>query len=362
MMPTRLAFAASLVLLSLAPRAQALDTEAAGRPWYLVSEGNLSMEVVARDAQTAGSKFPFLIVGTHFPATFSFGAPAIPGTQVRDRQVRVDYATRVVQFDCATPGRHRTFARYSYRLDTGPAVDMDTRTTPWESAAPIAQEGARQLWRIACGEEAPGKVMPSVKQHDAFTLAYRQRIATAKRQADADKQAQANRERQRERTHAATQVVPETSLDAATRSSHWHSAQATMYALAAVDVHGAVDGATANTRRMSTALLWPEGHLSADNEQEDFTVTLEEFDCTQPGRLRMTAMASYAVVGDAPTLVNAAKLSDGSWNTAREGQYTYDAWTWACRGDQKKDALPARQSFVQLLDWYRQQIAAAKAR
>ena len=181
---------------------------------------------------------------------------------------------------------------------------------------------------------------------------------------DADGQEQESAEAAKRRALVNALLVPETSLGIATVSPHWHVSGISMYALFAVDVHGAVDGPAPNTRRMPTADFTPESHRPAYDEDDDyydeagdFVVRLEEYDCTQPGRFRVAATARYNVDDGTPSLISAGKSDDTKWL-----ERGHDNWTWACKGDQKKNALPAGQDFVQLLDWYRAQVAAAKAR
>lgn len=146
---------------------------------------------------------------------------------------------------------------------------------------------------------------------------------------------------------AADTAPPAVSLDIATKSPHWHYATFSDSFFEAVDVHGVSAGATEGLRRMSVATFYPAG------QSMDFMVSDMEFDCEAPGRYRKAAMALYVVREGAVSLLGTRNLPPDGWVSTSVGTVDFRAWNWACKGDQKIQALEAGASFEDMLQFYR---------
>lgn len=162
-------------------------------------------------------------------------------------------------------------------------------------------------------------------------------------------------------------LVPQTSLAAATASPHWHAALGGGL-LAVVDVHGVVDGSAPGRRRMSNAtfLPWMQDvsrvfDLSPETGILDFIVQDLEFDCATPRRIRRLGYATYGLV-DGEVMVGVSAKTPEEWKQVSERMPDAKAWVWACKGDQKTDPLPSGISFQTMLETYRAQWNAARGR
>lgn len=334
--------------LGLAPAAATNDMSPKGLEWKRVSENNLYMTAVAHAKGPKQSPVALLVQVSS--DTFTTG--------VEQSQMRSDYTVRQVNFDCATRGRYRVWKNWSYRVGSDQPVKVHPLTDTWEVASSFS--GPLEEWKIVCGEEA-AESLTGRPSFDAITADYRARYAQKKAQgADAQQERVrlADERDAREMAAAAkAQLSPEIDLKRAAGEGnhHWHYVFATLNYMGALDVHRVMPGATPNLKRVSTALFTASPTKKSD---PDYVLKFEEYDCSKPNRFRTLAGASYQKGGK--LLVAYQDRATTTWATYPADNPMNRFWDWACKGDQKINALPANQGFDQMLESYRQQLQEAQ--